>query len=92
MDTRNNDQTGEEEYMVKWKGYEQPTWEPARVISHLAMFEKYKQRQAQLQAKVEPVAQVSDQIAAPVVEHLQPAATGEETTTSNISCLLCYNE
>jgi len=41
LSDRINEQTTEPEYLVKWKGYDEPTWEPARVISHLPMYQDY---------------------------------------------------
>jgi hypothetical protein len=41
LSDRTNEQTGDPEYLVKWKGYDEPTWEPARVIAHLPMYSDY---------------------------------------------------
>jgi len=43
VNDRLNEQTQETEYLVKWKGYDEPTWEPPRVISHLPMYAEYLQ-------------------------------------------------
>merc|ERR1712207_71045 len=41
LSDRVNEQTEEPEYLVKWKGYDEPTWEPSRVIAHLPMYSDY---------------------------------------------------
>merc|ERR1719210_1035196 len=46
LSDRINEQTTEPEYLVKWKGYDEPTWEPARVIAHLPMYQDYLENKA----------------------------------------------
>lgn len=46
VNDRVNESNNEPEYLVKWKGYDEPTWEPARVIAHLPMYQEYLQNKA----------------------------------------------